>query len=66
MLKNHIEDKLKMPPPSYSFTKVSEQVFQCSVSHGLFGTVSGNQCKGKQNAKQSAARQAVIQLELYT
>ena len=62
LLKNYIQDKMKQPLPIYEVTQIGSK-FQCTIRHALFPEFTGNRCKGKSEAKQSAAGMAVVFLK---
>ena len=49
--------------PDYVTTRIGEQLFQCTISHHLFGSISGFPCKSKCDAEDSAAELALNHLE---
>ena len=62
LLKNYIQDKMKQPLPTYVVIQIGSK-FQCTIRHALFPEFTGNRCKGKSEAKQSAAGMAVVFLK---
>ena len=55
--------KDKPPLPTYADRQVSEQTYVVTVEHELFGTITGNPCRGKGCAKQNAAGKAILHLQ---
>ena len=62
-LNNELHGNYHTNVPKYSTLEVGEQLFQCTISHHLFGTVTGSCCKSKRQAEDSAAKLALDRLK---
>ena len=50
--------------PKYNTSKIGEQLFRCTISHHLIGTVTGLPCKSKRHAEDNAAKLALDHLKI--
>lgn len=50
--------------PKYNTFKIGEQLFQCTISHHLIGTITGLPGKSKRHAEDSAAKLALDRLKI--